>query len=154
VSSPSGEELLRLYRESSTIAVVGCTNKWPKPSCVIPAYMQSEGYRIVPVNPREDEVLGERCFASLAEVSEPVDIVNVFRLPHEAPAIAAAAVAIGARCVWLQTGIVSEEARGIAEAGGLMFVEDRCIAVSHGQLGLGWGVAAWKAAEDSRRARS
>src|SRR5207247_3297448 len=126
VTSPPDDELRRLYRDSSKIAVVGCTNRWPRPSCVVPSYMQSEGYRIVPVNPREDEVLGEPSVATLSDVSERVDIVNVFRRSVEAPDIARAAVELGVRFLWLPTGLVSEEARRIAEAGGLTVVEDRC----------------------------
>ena len=145
------DELRRLYRESSTIAVVGCSTSWPKPPAVVPAYMQSSGYRILPVNPNEAEILGEPCVASLADVSEAVDIVNVFRPAAEAPALARAAVDLGATSLWLQTGIRSDEARGIAEAGGLVFVEDSCIGISHGELGLGPGVAAWKAAEEAGR---
>lgn len=144
-------ELRDLYRDASTIAVVGCSLNWPKPSAVVPAYMQSEGYRIVPVNPNEPEMLGEPCVGSLAETSEPVDIVNVFRPADEAPPLARAAVELGARCLWLQTGIVSPEARAIAEAGGLEYVEDSCIGISHGELGLGPGVTAWKAEQEAQR---
>jgi hypothetical protein len=145
-------ELLELYRDASTMAVVGCSLNWAKPSAVVPAYMQSEGYRIIPVNPNETELLGEPCVGSLDEVDEPVDIVDVFRPADEAPAIARAAVELGARCLWLQTGIVSPEARAIAEAAGISYVEDRCIGISFGELGCGTGVAAWKAAEEARRA--
>lgn len=144
-------ELRELYRDTSTIAVVGCSLNWAKPSAVVPAYMRSKGYRIVPVNPTEPEILGEPCRASLAEISEPVDIVNVFRPAAEAPAIARATVELGARCLWLQTGIVSAEARAIAEAGGLSYVEDNCIGITHGELGLGAGVAAWKADQEAKR---
>jgi len=144
-------ELRELYRDASTIAVVGCSLNWAKPSAVVPAYMQSQGYRIVPVNPTEPEILGEPAVASLAEISEPVDIVNVFRPAEEAPALARAAVELGARCLWLQTGIYSAEARAIASAGGLSYVEDNCIGITHGELGLGPGVAAWKAEQEAQR---
>jgi predicted CoA-binding protein len=146
---PPDDELRRLYTECRTIAVVGCSSQWPKPSHVVPAYMQTEGYRIVPVNPNEHELLGERCVASLEEVSEPVDIVNVFRPAPEAPAIARAAVELGARCLWIQNGIVSKEAARIAAAGELMVVMDCCIGIAHGDLGLGIGVTAWKAAREA-----
>ena len=145
-------EQIELYREASTIAVVGCSLNWAKPSAVVPAYMQSEGYRIIPVNPNETELLGEPCVASLDEIGEPVDIVNVFPPAVEALTIARAAVELGARCLWLQTGIVSPEARAIAEAAGLSYMEDKCIGISYGELGCGIGVAAWKAAEEARRA--
>jgi predicted CoA-binding protein len=103
----------------------------------------------LPVNPHETEVLGEPAVPSLADVRESVDIVDVFRPADEAPAIAQAAVDLGARCLWLQTAIVSEEALTIAEAGGLMVVMDQCIAITHGELGLGPGVAAWKAQQEA-----
>lgn len=149
--TPSQDELAKLYEEAKTIAVVGCSpiSRWPKPSAVVPAYMQVHGYRILPVNPHETEVLGEPAVPSLADVSQPVGIVDVFRPAEETPAIAQTAVDLGARCLWLQTGIVSEEARSIAEAGGLMVVMDQCIAITHGELGLGPGVAAWKAQQEA-----
>ena len=99
----------------------------------------------------EPEILGEPAVASLAEISDPVDIVNVFRPAEEAPALARAAVELGARCLWLQTGIYSPEARAIASAGGLSYVEDNCIGITHGELGLGPGVAAWKAEQEAQR---
>jgi len=146
---PPDEELRRLYAESRTIAVVGCSGQWPKPSHVVPAYMQAEGYRIVPVNPYEEELLGEPCVASLADVAEPVDIVNVFRPAPEAPAIAQAAVELGARCLWIQNGIVSDEAAYIAAEAGLTVAMDCCIGIVHGEIGLGIGVTAWKAAREA-----
>lgn len=111
--------------------------------------MQAEGYRIVPVNPNEDELLGERCVASLEDVPEPIDIVNVFRPAPEVPAIAHAAVESGARCLWIQNDIVSSEAARIAADGGLLVVMDSCIGIMHGELGLGIGVTEWKAAREA-----
>lgn len=146
---PPEDELRRLYAECKSIAVVGCSSQWPKPSHVVPAYMQVEGYRIVPVNPNEAELLGERCVTSLADVSGPVDIVNVFRPAPEAPGIARAAVELGARCLWIQNGIVSDEAARIGADGGLTVVMDSCIGIMHGDLGLGIGVTAWKAAQEA-----
>jgi predicted CoA-binding protein len=152
VTGPGDDELRRLYAEAETLAVVGCSPNWSKPSCVVPSYMQSQGYRIVPVNPRERECLGEPSVDSLAEVAVPVDVVVVFRPAEEAPGIARAAAALGMRCLWLQTGIVSDEARGIAEQAGLAFVADRCIGVTHGELGFGPGVGAWKRQVEEARA--
>ena len=149
--SVGDDELRELYEGSRTIAVVGCSAHWPKPPHVVPAYMQSEGFRILPVNPNEAELLGEPCVGSLEQISEPVDIVDVFRPADEAPALAHAAVALGARCFWLQTGIVSEEAAAIAAAGGLVVVMDDCIGITYGELGLGAGVAAWKAKQEALR---
>ena len=151
MSEPTREQIGDLYRSASTIAVVGCSLSWPKPSAVVPAYMQSQGYRIVPVNPHETEMLGEPCFASLADVDERIDIVDVFRPADEAPDIARIAAELGARWLWLQTGIVSAEARRIAAAAGISYVENDCIGISHGELGLGPGVAAWKATQEARR---
>jgi uncharacterized protein len=137
------DELRRLYEETSTIAVVGCSDDELKSGNYVPRYLQSQGYRIVPVNPRHSELLGERCYPSLEEVDVPVDTVDVFRPAREAPDIARGAVAIGARYLWLQEAIVSEEAEQIAKDGGLGVVMDRCLGIVHGELGLGPGVKAW-----------
>jgi predicted CoA-binding protein len=118
-----------ILERSSTIAVVGIARTTDKPSGSVPAGLQARGFRIVPVNPKADEVLGERAYASLADVTEPVDVVEVFRPAEEAPEIARQAVAIGAKALWLQLGIVSDEARRIAEDAGIDFVQDRCMAV-------------------------
>jgi len=152
----SQDDLCKLYAETKTIAVVGCSprSRWPKPSAVVPAYMQAHGYRILPVNPYVTEVLGEPAVASLGEIHEPVDVVDVFRPADEAPGIAQAAVDLGARYLWLQTGIISEEARSIAEAGGLTVVMDQCIAITYADLGLGPPVPAWKAAQAEEAASS
>ena len=117
-----------ILERSSTIAVVGIARATDKPSGGVPADLQRRGFRIVPVNPKADEILGERAYASLADVTEPVDVVEVFRPAEEAPEIARQAVAIGAKALWLQLGIESEEARRIAEDAGLDFVQDRCMA--------------------------
>jgi predicted CoA-binding protein len=146
---PRKNELRRIYADSDTIAVVGCSGQWPKPSHVVPAYMQTQGYRIFPVNPREDELLGEPCVAKLEDLSEPVDIVNVFRPAPEVPAIARSAVELGARCLWIQNGIDSQEGAAIAAEGGLVVVMGVCIGIVHGDLGLGPGVTAWKAAREA-----
>jgi predicted CoA-binding protein len=140
VTELSYSELRSLYREDSTIAVVGASVTELKPGHFVPSYLQGQGLRIVPVNPRHEEVLGERCYPSLRDVAFQVDVVEVFRPADEAPAIAEDAVAIGARCLWLQVGIISEEAAEIAEAHGLAVVMDRCMGVMHGELGLGPGV--------------
>ncbi|HYO60405.1 MAG TPA: CoA-binding protein, partial [Actinomycetota bacterium] len=110
-------------------AVVGIARTTDKPSGGVPAELQQRGFRIIPVNPKADEILGERAYASLTDVTEPVDVVEVFRPAEEAPEVARQAVAIGARALWLQQGIVSDEARRIAEEAGLDFVQDRCMAV-------------------------
>jgi uncharacterized protein len=139
VERSQAERLRRIYAETKTIAVVGASADESKPADQIPRYLQDQGYRIVPVNPRGGVILGEPVARSLAEVQEPVDVVDVFRPAEEAPEIARQATAIGARVLWLQLGIASEEARAIAEAAGLEVVMDRCMGATHGELGLGPG---------------
>jgi predicted CoA-binding protein len=131
VGNPSEHELRRIYRETETIAVVGASNDPSKHSRSVPEYLLSQGYRMVPVNGRGGEVLGEPAFKSLLEIDIPVDVVDVFRPPKEVPSIAEEAAAIGAKVLWLQVGIVSDKARRIAADHGLIFVEDICIAVTH-----------------------
>ena len=133
------EKLLRIYAETKTIAVVGASADESKAAHQIPRYLQSQGYRIIPVNPRGGEVLGEPVFRSLTDIDVPVDVVDVFRPAQEAPAIARQAIAIGAKVLWLQIGIESEEARQLAEAAGLTVIMNRCMGETHGQLGLGPG---------------
>jgi uncharacterized protein len=133
------EQLIRIYAETKTIAVVGASTDPAKPAHQIPRYLQRQGYRILPVNPHGGELLGEPVARSLAEVDGPVDVVDVFRPAEEAPGIAREAVAIGAKVLWLQLGIESEEARRLAEAAGLTVVMDRCMGATHAELGLGPG---------------
>jgi uncharacterized protein len=133
------EQLLRIYAEATTIAVVGASGDPSKPAHRIPRYLQSQGYRIRPVNPRGGELLGEAVARSLAEVDGPVDVVDVFRPAEEAPQIAREAIKAGAKVLWLQLGIESEEARQVAEAAGLTVVMNRCMGETHGELGLGPG---------------
>jgi predicted CoA-binding protein len=112
---------------AATVAVVGASRDPSKPSGKIPHLLQHRGFRIIPVNPNASEVLGVTAYASLLDIKEPVDVVNVFRPAAEAPDLARQAVAIGARALWLQLGIVSDQARAIAGAGGLDYVEDLCM---------------------------
>ena len=132
-------ELRRIYEESRTIAVVGASPDPTKRANVIPAYLRDQGYRIIPVNPNHDEVFGEPCYPTLLEIPDPVDIVDVFRPPIDAPDVATKAVQIGAKVLWLQLGILSDEAARIAQEGGLAFIEDHCIGQMHAMLGLGPG---------------
>lgn len=127
-------DILRTY---TTIVVVGANSNPSRPSHYVSDYMRSQGYRIIPVNPDEEEVFGERCYPDLASVPEPVEFVNVFRRPQFCPAVARDAVAAGAKAIWLQSGIWSDEARQIAEAAGLTFVQDRCVMVEHQRNGVG-----------------
>jgi uncharacterized protein len=112
---------------ANTVAVVGASRDPGKPSGHIPYLLQHRGFRIIPVNPNTEEVLGERTYGSLLDIKEPVDVVDVFRPAGQAPEIARQAVALGAKGLWLQLGIKSEEARAIAESAGLDYVEDLCM---------------------------
>ena len=123
-----------ILRESKTIAVVGLSSDPLRASYGVSEYMQARGYRIIPVNPKETEVLGEKAYARLEDIPEPVDIVNVFRRPLQTPEVAKSAVAIGAKVLWLQLEIVNEEAAAIATGGGLDVVMDRCILVEHRKI--------------------
>ncbi len=129
--------LTGIYRDTRTIAVVGASADGSKAAHRIPAYLQQQGYRIRPVNPRGGELFGEPVATSLAEVDGPVDVVDVFRPAAEAADIARQAVAIGAKVLWLQLCIADEEARRIAEEAGVTVVMDRCIGATHRELGLG-----------------
>ena len=123
-----------VLRDSKTIAVVGLSSNRRRPSYGVSEYMQSMGYRIVPVNPRETEVLGEKAFASLDDVPEPVDIVDIFRRSEFVPEIVDAAIRIGAKCVWMQEGVMHEEAAAKARAAGLEVVMNRCILKEHRKM--------------------
>ncbi len=123
-----------LLASARTIAVVGISSKRYRPSHGVAEYMQRAGYRIVPVNPRETEVLGEKAWPDLDAVPEPVDIVNIFRRPEFVPEIVEAAIRVGARAVWMQEGVIHEEAAGRARAAGLEVVMDRCILKEHRRL--------------------
>ncbi len=125
--SKTGKEILEA---STVIAVVGASRDPYKAGGSVPAGLQQRGFRIIPINPHADTLFGERVYRSLAEVPEKIDLVDVFRPAADAPEIAKQAVAIGAKALWLQLDIRSDEARRIAEAGGLDYVEDECTAVT------------------------
>jgi predicted CoA-binding protein len=133
------DELLRIYAQPKTIAVVGASSTVGKPAHDIPLYLQSQGYRIVPVNPHGGEIFGARAYPSLRDVDVPIDVVNVFRPPAEAEAVARDAVAVGAKVIWFQRGTDTDEAAAVATEGGLTVVRGRCMGVTHGLLGLGPG---------------
>ena len=121
----------QLLNRSKTVAIVGLSKNHLRASYFVGFYLQRHGYRIIPVNPREAEILGEKSFKTLAEVPVPIDIVNVFRAPDALPGIAREAVAVGARNIWCQFSVINEEGGRIAEEGGLSVVMDRCIKVEH-----------------------
>jgi predicted CoA-binding protein len=123
-----------LLRNAHTIAVVGLSSKRYRPSYGVAEYMQSAGYRIIPVNPNEHQVLGEKVFADIGGISEPVDIVDIFRRSEFVPEIVEAAIRIGARAIWMQEGVIHEEAAAKARAAGLEVVMDRCILKEHRRM--------------------
>jgi predicted CoA-binding protein len=128
------ETLAAIYRNTSTIAVVGASTNPDKPAHAIPAYLQAQGFRVIPVNPTADEIFGEPTVRSLGDISQPVDVVNVFRPSVETPDIAAQAAELGASTLWLQLGIESEEAAAIAMEQGLSVVMDTCMGATHQRL--------------------
>ncbi|MDZ4802861.1 MAG: CoA-binding protein [Bryobacteraceae bacterium] len=127
----SPTDILRTWK---TIAVVGLSPKKIRPSYGVSEYMQSHGYRIVPVNPGHAEILGERCYARLEDIPQPVDIVNVFRRSEECGPVIDSAIAIGAKCIWLQEGIEHHDGATKARAAGLEVVMDRCVLKEHRKL--------------------
>ena len=132
--------LRRVLQRCRTIAVVGLSADWNRPSYFAAKYMQEHGYRIIPVNPRYPEILGEKCYARLEDIPEPVDMVDVFRRSEDVGPIADSAIAIGARCLWQQLGVLNREAETRARAAGLETVLDRCVKIEHARLygGLHW----------------
>jgi predicted CoA-binding protein len=132
--------LRRILKTCRTLAVVGLSAEWHRPSYFASKYMQAHGYRIVPVNPRYPEILGERCYPRLEDIPFAVDMVDVFRKPADVPPIAQSAVAIGAKCLWQQLGVKNLEADALVRAAGLDSVMDRCVKIEHARLfgGLNW----------------
>lgn len=128
------EELKQIYEDTKTIAVVGASASEEKAAHSIPRYLQREGFRIIPVNPRGGEILGEKVYEKLTDVPEQIDVVDVFRPSEETPDVAKDAVAVGAKVLWLQEGISSEEAERIASDGGLKVVMDTCMGATHHKL--------------------
>jgi hypothetical protein len=121
----------RVLHTAGTIAVVGLSANQLRASYFVGYYLKRHGYQVIPVNPRETEILGEKCYPSLTDVPVPVDVVNVFRAPDALPAIASEAVATGAGALWCQFGVINAEGAQIAEDGGLTVIMDRCIKVEH-----------------------
>jgi len=132
--------LRRILRDARVLAVVGLSAEWHRPSYFAAKYMQEHGYRIVPVNPRYETILGERCWPSLASIPERVDLVDVFRKTEDVLPIAREAIAIGAKCLWQQIGVVNAEADRLATDAGLDSVMNRCVKIEHARLfgGLHW----------------
>jgi uncharacterized protein len=132
--NPSDQELKQLLTDATTIAIVGASSNPEKASYDIMRKLQKAGYRVLPVNPRETEILGERSYPSVIDVPERIDIVDVFRRAEDTPGIADEAATIGAKALWLQSGISNEEAAQRAVTGGLITVMDMCIGATHSRL--------------------
>lgn len=145
--APSGDAIAEILATSKTIAVVGLSSNRFRPSYGVAQYMQAVGYRIIPVNPNNEEVLGERSYVRLEDIPEKVDIVDVFRRPEFAPEIVESAIRIGARAVWMQEGVENAEAARRAREAGIFVMENSCILKEHrkrarvdgGQAGAGCG---------------
>jgi len=135
-----GDKVRRILGRYRVIAVVGLSAQWHRPSYFAAKYLQEHGYRVIPVNPAYDTILGEKCYKRLADIPEKVDVVDCFRKSSEIPAIADEAIAIGAKVLWMQLGVENADARARAEAAGLEVVENRCMKIEHGRFfgGLGW----------------
>jgi predicted CoA-binding protein len=132
--------LRRIYRDNRVIAIVGLSDHWYRPSYFAAKYMLDHGYRVIPVNPRYAKVLGQKCYPRLADIPQQVDIVDCFRRREEIPAIADDAIAIGAKVLWMQIGVINEAAAAKAGAAGLDVVMDRCVKIEYARLfgGLNW----------------
>jgi predicted CoA-binding protein len=126
-----GDAILELLKKYKTIAVVGLSSNPMRPSYGVTEYMQGAGYRIIPVNPNETEVLGEKSYARLEDVQEKIDIVNVFRRAEDVPPVVESAIRIGAKVVWMQSGIENKSAAEKALGAGLVVIQDACILVEH-----------------------
>ena len=127
----SADPITEILSKCQTIAVVGLSSNPMRPSHEVTEYMQSAGYRIIPVNPNETEVLGEKSYARLEDVPEKIEVVNVFRRAEEVPPVVESAIRVGAKVVWMQLGIENDEAAERARAAGLVVVEDACILIEH-----------------------
>jgi predicted CoA-binding protein len=134
--NPSDAELRTLLTSATTIAIVGASSNPEKPSHGIMQRLLTAGYRVIPVNPKEGEVLGQKAYASLAEIPGPVDIVDVFRRSEDTPDIADQAVAIKAKALWLQLGVTNDDAAARAKTGGLTVIMDKCIGAAHHALAI------------------
>ena len=126
--------LRKILHDSHTIAVVGLSQHWYRPSYFAAKYMQAHGYRIIPVNPNQAEILGEKCYASLLDIPEKIDIVDCFRHAKDIPPLAEQAIQIGAKTLWLQIGVTHPSAEAKARAAGLNVVADRCVKIEHARL--------------------
>lgn len=136
------EYLLGIYHAHRTVAMVGASPDWIRPSYFVMKYLLRKGYHVIPVNPRAagGEILGQKVYSSLSEIPEPVDVVDIFRRPDAVPGIVAEAIAIGAKVIWMQLGVRNEDAAETARNAGLLVVQDRCMKIEYGRLS---GELAW-----------
>jgi predicted CoA-binding protein len=128
------DSLRRILKENTTIAVVGLSANWYRPSYFAAKYLKDHGYRIIPVNPAYKEVLGEKCYPGLLDIPEPIDVVDIFRKPEDVPGIVEDAIKIGAKVVWMQLGVINEEAAERARGAGLEVVMNRCMKIEHARF--------------------
>lgn len=129
--------LKEIFQNCKTIAVVGCSPKPERAGNFVARFLQKQGYRVIPVNPGHAELIGERCYPSLRDIPEPVDMVDCFRRPEEMLSVVDDAIAIGAKVIWMQLGVINEEAAARAEAAGLKVVMDRCPKIDYPSLFFG-----------------
>ncbi|MEM7009562.1 MAG: CoA-binding protein [Thermodesulfobacteriota bacterium] len=132
--NPTTDDIKRILTENKVIAVVGLSPKWNRPSHFAAKYMKDHGYKIIPVNPGYDQILGEKSYKSLLDIPEPVDIVDIFRRSKDVPPIVDDAIKIGAKVVWMQLTVVHEEAAQKARDAGLEVVMDRCVKIEYGRI--------------------
>ena len=124
----------RILKENHTIAMVGLSADWFRPSYFAAKYLQDHGFRVIPVNPRYEEILGEKCYARVQDIPDAIDVVDCFRKPEEIPALADAAIEVGAKVLWMQLGIVNEEAAAKARAAGLEVIMNRCMKIEFARM--------------------
>lgn len=128
------QSIKKILTRYKTIAVVGLSGNWNRPSHFAAKYMKEHGYRIIPVNPSYEEILGEVCYNSLLDIPEPVEIVDIFRRPEDVPPIVEDAISIGAKVVWMQLGVINHEAAERAQGAGLQVVMNRCVKIEYGRI--------------------
>lgn len=128
------KQIEQILRTAHTVATVGLSTHWDKPSCNVPLYLKSQGYRVIPVNPKSNEIMGEKSYPDLLSVPEKIDVVQIFRPSKDVPPIVDQAIQMGAKVVWMQEGIKNHAAAKKAQAAGLQVVMDRCMGVEHRRL--------------------
>lgn len=128
------DDIIKILNESKTVALVGISDKPERPSHKVAKYLKEHGYTIIPVNPRLNEVLGEKCYENIGEIEVRIDVVGIFRKPEHIPPIVDSAIKIGAKTIWMQEGIINEEAAHKARVAGLTVIMDRCMLKEHSKL--------------------